>query len=78
MIIRDPFGAIIEQGDIVAFSLSTGNIVPAKLSSIQTLIPNQPPTAVFTINVPITVDNNGFVGGVILVKKAETQKVLEG
>lgn len=77
MLIRDPFGTVVNEGEFASYALSSGVVLPVKLEKVQTLIPNQPPLAFFSMQLVVPVDQNGVIGGITAIKQPETKKILE-
>lgn len=67
--IRDMFGNTIEKDSIVAFALTTGNLVLAKVDYVPNGIYGEPPAVLISPNqIALPVSQNGIVGGVMSVK----------
>jgi len=77
MVTRDAHGSAINQGDVVMFALATGQIVPAKLVQVQTLVPNQPPIAFLAVQVIVPIQPDGVIPGIMAAPKKE-EKLISG
>lgn len=75
--IRDIFGNEIKKDAIVAFALSTGMIALAKVDHVPVGIIGEPPFVLISPNqIPINVQPNGVVGGIVAIPQPEEQKLV--
>jgi hypothetical protein len=75
--IRDIFGNEIKKDNIVAFALNTGVIALAKVDHVPVGIVGEPPYVLISPNqIPINVQPNGMVGGILAVPQPEEQKLV--
>jgi hypothetical protein len=75
---RDIFGKIIEKDKLVAFALSTGAIVLAKVDHVPAGIIGEPPFVLISpTQIPLPVQENGMVGGIMVIEQPKEPKLIE-
>jgi len=78
-VVRDIFGKEIEKDKLVAFALNTGVIVLAKVDHVPAGIIGEPPFVLISPNqIPIPVQPNGMVGGILAVDQPKESSLIEG
>lgn len=76
MIVRDMFGNYLDEGGTVAFALSTGSFSFGRIDKISSGLDGQPPMAFVNLTIPIPIQPNGLLPGVINITVEEDKKII--